>query len=158
MVDKEKEGFEFPKYTMKVEKAKIIEFALAVSLRQKKEDINPIYYDEEAAKKAGYKGIPVPPTFMTSFFFWTGGGLAEIVSVLGMDISKVLHSEEEYEYLGQIYAGDIITREMKVTQIYQRGKKQRAGMFVNVVVLETIVTNQQGETVGKVRSLMMERQ
>ncbi len=156
-MDTSKVGFEFPAYTLVVDKTKIAEFAAAVSLQDNLSAINPIYHDEDAAQKAGYRTIPAPPTFMTSFFFWTGGGLAEIVNALGMDISKVLHSEEEYEYLGQIYVGDIITRKMKVIEIYERGKKERAGMFVTVAVLETIVTNQRGETVGKVRSLMMER-
>jgi len=156
-MDTSKAGFEFPAYTIAVEKAKIAEFAAAVSLKDNLSEIAPIYCDEEAAKKDGYRGIPAPPTFMTSFFFWTGGGLAEIVQTLGMDIGKLLHSEEEYEYLGQIYAGDVITRKMKVAEIYQRGKKGRPGMSAYVVVLETQLSNQRGEMVGKVRSLMIER-
>ncbi len=157
MVDIAKKGFEFPVHTMVIEKAKIVEFAAAVALKEKVGEIDPIYFDEEAAKKAGYRGIPVPPTFMTSFFFWTGGGLMEIVEALGVDISKTLHSEEEYEYLGNIYAGDVITWKMKVAEIYQRGQKDRIGRFVNVVVLESEITNQHGEVVGKVRSTSIER-
>jgi len=41
--------------------------------------------------------------------------------------------------------------------MYQRGKKDRAGLFATVVELETLLTNQHGETVGRVRSVMMER-
>ncbi|HNQ19167.1 MAG: MaoC family dehydratase N-terminal domain-containing protein [Smithellaceae bacterium] len=156
MVDKTKVGFEFPAYTMRVEEAKIAEFAAAVALKDNTNEINPIYCDAEAAKKAGYRGIPVPPTFMTSFFFLTGG-LKEIIRTLNIDLGRLLHSEEEYEYLGQIYAGDVITRKMRVVDIYERGKKDRGGRFVNVTVLETEVINQQGKLVGKVRSTMVER-
>jgi acyl dehydratase len=157
MADKSKLGMEFPAYTMTVEKHKIAEFAVAIGLKDDKEQIDPIYYDEEAAKKAGYQGIPVPPTFVTSFFFWTGQGLMGTVKALGIDLSKLLHSEEEYEYFGNIYAGDVITRKMKVLEMFERGKRDRLGRFVDVTILETEIINQRGELVAKVRSTMMEK-
>jgi acyl dehydratase len=157
MADKSKVGMEFPAYTMTVEKNKIAELAMAVALKEEKEGINPIYYDEASAKKAGYQGIPAPPTFMASFFFWTGEGLLEIVKALSMDINRLLHSEEEYEYYGSTYAGDTITRKMKVVEMYERGKRGRLGGFAEVTVLETEVTNQRGELIAKVRTTLMER-
>jgi len=156
MVDESKIGFEFPSYTLVVDKTKIAEFAAAVELKDNTREIKPIYYDENAAKEDGYRGIPVPLTFMTSFFFLTGG-LAEIVKTLDVDLGKLLHGEEEYEYFSQIYAGDVITGKMKVMEIYGRGKKNHVGRFVNVAVLETKITNQSGKLVGKVRSTMIER-
>jgi acyl dehydratase len=157
MADRSKVGMEFPAYTITVEKNKIAEFAMAVALKEEKEGINPIYYDEASAKKAGYQGITVPPTFMTSFAFWTGEGLPEIVKALGIDMNRLLHSEEEYEYYGSIYVGDTITRKMKVVEMYERGKRDRLGRFVDVTILETELINQRGELVAKVRSTMMER-
>jgi acyl dehydratase len=157
MADRSKVGMEFPAYTITVEKNKIAEFAVAVALKEEKEGINPIYYDEASAKKAGYQGITVPPTFMTSFLFWTGEGLLGIVKALGIDLNRLLHSEEEYEYYGNIYAGDTITRKMKVVEMYERGKRERLGRFVDVTILETEIINQRGELVAKVRSTMMER-
>ena len=56
MADKSKIGLEFPAYTFTIEKDKIIEFAIAVSQKENKEQINQIYCDEDAAKKAGYQG------------------------------------------------------------------------------------------------------
>jgi hypothetical protein len=122
MADRSKMGMEFPAYTFTVEKDKIIEFAIAVSQKESKEEINPIYYDEDAAKKAGYQGIPIPPTFPTCSFFWTGGGLMGTVKTLGIDLSRLLDREEEYEYFGNIYAGDVITRKMKVIDMFTKGK------------------------------------
>jgi acyl dehydratase len=148
---------EFPAYTITVEKNKIAEFAVAVALKEEKEGINPIYYDEASAKKAGYQGITVPPTFMTSFLFWTGEGLLGIVKALGIDLNRLLHSEEEYEFYGSIYAGDTITRKMKVVEMFERGKRDKLGRFVDVTILETEVINQRGELVANVRSTMMER-
>ena len=154
MADQSKLGFEFPVYTFTVEKEKIIEFAIAVSQKENKEQINPIYYDEDAAKKAGYQGIPVPPTFVTSSFFWTGGGLMGTVKILGIDISKLLHREEEYEYFGSIYAGDVITRKMKVIDILKKGKRN---MIMEVTILESELINQRGELVLKYRTKLIEK-
>ena len=153
MADKSKMGMEFPAYTFKIEKDKIIEFAIAISQKENKEEINPIYYDEDAAKKAGYKGIIAPPTFPTTSFFWTGGGLMGTIKTLGIDLGRLLHREEEYEYFGNFYAGDIITRKMKVIDMYTKGKGKRA---IDVTVLETEMINQNGELVIKYRSTLME--
>jgi acyl dehydratase len=157
MADRSKLGMEFPPYTMTVEKSKIAEFAMAVALKEEKTEINPVYYDEASAKKAGYQGIPVPPTFMTSFVLWTGNGLQEIIKALSVDISRLLHSEEEFEYYANIYAGDTITRKMKVAEMYERGKRGKVGRFAEVTVLETEVFNQRGELVAKIRTTVVER-
>jgi len=154
MADKSKLGMEFPVYTFTVTKDKIIEFAIAVSQKDNKEQINPIYYDEEAAKKAGYQGIPISPTFPTSSFFWTGGGLMGTVKILGIDLSRLLHREEEYEYFGSIYAGDVITRKMKVIDMLKKKTRDRV---VEVTILETELINQRGELVLKSRTRLMEK-
>ncbi len=153
MADKSKIGMEFPAYTFKVERDKIIEFAIAVSQKENKEEINPIYYDEDAAKKAGYQGIPAPPTFATSSFFWTGGGLIGTVKTLGINLGKLLDREEEYEYFGSIFAGDVITRKMKVVDMYTKGKGKRT---IDVTVLETELINQKNELVIRYRTTLME--
>ena len=154
MVDKSKLGMELPVYTFRVEKDRIAELAIAVSQKENKEQINPIYYDEEAAKKAGYQGIPIPPTFPISTFFWTGGGLMATVKTLGIDLNKLLHREEEYEYFGSIYAGDVITRKMKVIDVLKKGSGNKS---VEVTVLETELINQRGELVLKSLTRLLER-
>jgi acyl dehydratase len=153
MADKSKLGMEYPVYTFTVEKDKIVEFAIAVSQKESKEEINPIYYDEEAAKKAGYEGITIPPTFPTCSFFWTGGGLMGTVKTLGINLGKLLDREEEYEYFGNIYAGDVITRNMKVIDMYTKGKGKRT---IDVTILESELINQRGELVIKYRTTLME--
>lgn len=153
MADISKRGMEFPPYTFTVERDKIVEFAMAVAQKESREQINPVYYDEEAAKQAGYDGIPTPPTFPTCSFFWTGGGLAGTLNVLGIDLSRLLHREEEYEYFGVIYAGDVITRKMKVADIEKKGKRERT---LDITVLETDFINQRGELVVRSRTRLME--
>lgn len=157
MADKSKLGMEFPSYSMKVAPNKIAEFAAAVAQKEDSQHIKDIYHDVAAAKNAGFENIPIPPTFPISFVFWTGGGLMATVNALGADLSKLLHSEEEYEYFAPICAGDVITRKMKVVDMYERGKKERKGWYVQVTVLETELINQRGELVVRARTTFVER-
>ena len=102
MADKSKLGMEFPPYTFEVEKGKIAEFAMAISQKEDKDQLNPIYIDREAAKKAGYKDIIAPPTFQTCFPLWAGGGLMPLIQALGINLIRLLHGEEEYELPGSL--------------------------------------------------------
>lgn len=158
LADKSKLGFEFPPYSIRVEQNKIAEFAAAVAQKDDTDSIRDIYRDVEAARAAGFENIPVPPTFPTSFVFWTGGGLMGTVDGVGADVSKLLHSEEDYEFFASICAGDVLTRKMKVVDMYDRGRKERKGWFVQVTVLETEVTNQRGELVMRARTTFLERE
>jgi len=157
MADKSKVGYEFPVCSIDVEKAKIADFVMAVAQKDVPEKINPIYANEEAAKKAGYQEITIPPTFATTFMFRTGGGLMGVVNALGINLGKLLHGEEEYEYFGEVCAGDVITGRIKVTDIYQKERKGKPGRFMEFTVLETEMRNQRGELVIRARSTMVER-
>lgn len=64
-------GLELEPYSMAVEKGKIKELAIAIG------DDNPIYYSLEAAKNAGYDGIPVPLTFLQVIEYHGGYGFQE---------------------------------------------------------------------------------
>jgi acyl dehydratase len=157
MADKSKLGYEFPVQVIDVEKGKIAEFVMAVAQKDVPEKINPIYTDEGAAKKGGYPGIVIPPTFPTTFMFRTGGGLMGVVNALGINLRRLLHTEEEYEYFGIVCAGDVITGRMKAVEMYDKEKNGRPGKFLRYTILETEMRNQRGELVIKARSLLVER-
>ncbi len=55
-LDKKLIGHTFKPFTTTVEAGKIRLFCKAIG------EENPIYVDEEAAKQAGYRAIPAPPT------------------------------------------------------------------------------------------------
>jgi acyl dehydratase len=157
MADKSKLGYEFPPHRLEVEKGKIAEFAMAVSQKDVPEDVNPIYTDEAAAKKAGYPGIIIPPTFPTNVMFRTGGGLMGVVNALGIDLARLLHTEEEYEYCGSVCAGDALTCKMKVVDMYDKIREDDSGKSMEFTVVETEMRNQRGELVIKARSILVER-
>jgi acyl dehydratase len=156
MADKSKLGYEFPSQVLEVEKGRIAEFAVAVAQKDGPEKVNSIYTDEAAAKKAGYPGIVIPPTFPTRLIFGTGVGLMGIVDTLGINLGKLLHGEEEYEYLGSVCAGDVLTGKMKVVDMYNKEKKGKPGQFMEFTVLETEMRNQRGELVVKASCTLVE--
>jgi len=157
MADKSKLGYTFPSQVMAVEKGKIIEFAMAIGQKGEPEKIKPIYFDEAAAKRAGYPGVVIPPTFPTRMIFGVGGGIIGVVNALGINLGRLLHGEEEYEYFGSVCAGDVITGTMKVVEMYDKEKKNKPGEFMEFTVVETEMRNQHGELVVKARSVLIER-
>lgn len=137
-------GYAFEPYQFTVEKGKIKEFVLAIG------DDNPIYVDSEAARQAGFRDIPMPPTFATAIDLWAGTDFESIAKLLEMNPLKVLHGEQAYEYFGDICAGDVIAGQTTVT-----GVDVKKGM--NLFTTETAYTNQNNEQVLLARAVIIER-
>ena len=65
-------------------------------------------------------------------------------------MKKVLHGEQEYEYLGEIKPGDDISVSGEVEKAYTKAK-------MNFFVVRKDFVNQHGETVLISRSTIIER-
>src|SRR5437763_10663285 len=96
MFDSSKIGQSFPPFTIEVERGKVHELALAIG------DDNPIYHSRKVAQAAGYADMPLYPTSPTVFAFWGNTQKMEQQASLGIDLKRVLHGEEAYEYLAPI--------------------------------------------------------
>lgn len=144
-LDKKLIGHSFKPFTAVAEAGKVKLFCKAIG------EENPIYVDEAAAKAAGYKAVPVPPTFLQALTNDDPekGGLLRLLNV---DIGLILHGEQHYEYLAPVFVGDRITCQQKVTDIYD--KKGGALWFV---VSETEMKDQAGQPVAKARSITVVR-
>lgn len=134
--------------TVEVTRAKIRELATATG------DNNPIYHDVEAAKAAGYKDIPLPLTFATTFNFWGRLPKGAEPDDLGMAKAGGLHGEEEYTYLAPVYPGDELTGVNRLVNVEE--KKGRSGTM-EFGTLETVYTNQHGQEVLKVKTVVINR-
>jgi acyl dehydratase len=145
MLDKKKIGHEFSSFTVDIEKGRLRFFAKAIG------ETNPIYTDEKAAQSAGYRTIPAPPTFMFSVDL-EGPELLPVLKLLDLDIGRILHGSQEFEYLGQIYAGDRITQQSKIVDIFDK-----KGGALEFVVQESTYTNQNDELVGKAQQTLVYR-
>lgn len=149
MFDQSKIGQSFAPFSFEVERGKIHELALAVG------DPNPIYHSREAAEAAGYKDVPLFPTSPTTFSFWgdTSGGRNMLD--LGVDVRRILHGEEEYEYLAPIYPGDVVTG--VTTLLDGKTRPSSNGSSMDILTFETHYTNQRGESVLNVRRVAIVR-
>ena len=144
-LDKKLIGHTFKPFTTTVDAAKIRLFCKSIG------EENPIYLDEAAAKKAGYRAIPAPPTFLTAVTNDDPdkGGLLRLLNV---DIGLILHGEQHYEYLAPVHVGDKITCQQKVVDIYD--KKGGALWFV---VSETELKGQDGKPVARAKGITVVR-
>ncbi len=150
MFDKSKVGQSFSPFTIEVERAKIHELALAIG------DPNPIYHSREAAQAAGYKDVPLYPTGPTIFNFWGNTQGGKNLSSVGVNVMRILHGEEEYEYLAPIYPGDTVTG---VTTILEGKNRQgKDGSSMDIVTTETRYTNQQNQPVLTARTTIVVRE
>ena len=145
MLDKSKIGHEFTPFTVDVEKGRLKFFAQAIG------ETNPIYTNEEAAQAAGYRALPAPPTFMFSIDL-DGPEFLPMLDMLQMDIGRVLHGSQEFEYLGQVYAGDRITQTSKILDMFDK-----KGGALEFIQQESAYTNQDGELVGKAKQTIVYR-
>lgn len=148
MADVSKVGLGLPPYVFVVERVKIKEFAEAIG------ENNPVFLTKEAALAEGYLDIPCPPTFITLALQEFTGAYLKAFEALGVSLKNVLHGEEEYEYLCEIYAGDRLTCNMNFESVVE--KKTKTGPM-DLIALRTLFTNQEGKEVLRAKSLIIER-
>lgn len=149
MFDKEKVGYSFPAFTITIERGKIHELALAIG------DENPIYHDPAAAKAAGYDDLPLPPTAPTIFTFWGNTQLWEQLASVGINVARVLHGEEEYEYVAPIAANDTLTG---VTTIVDGKTRRTREGSMDILTTETRYTNQHQQHVLSAKTMFIVRE
>ena len=145
-----------PKF-YEVEKGAIRRFADAVG------DSNPVYYDEELARKSRYGSIIAPP----GFFGWPSNQAgnspltidipAELEAAFeraGYPLSLVLDGGMEYEFFLPVRAGDVLKA---VTTI--RTLRERSGETGSIIVsfLDTTYHNQDGALVAKQQLMFVRR-
>ena len=127
-----------PPTTMHVELGKIREFAKAIK------DDNPAYKT----------GDVLPPTFLMTIAHWldpTSGGFRPGIK---LDMRRVLHGEQEFEYLRPIRAGDVLTARGCTKDVVEKDGKRGGKMLF--VIGETEFKNQRGEVVAYMRNTAIE--
>lgn len=127
MIDKTLIGKVYPPFRFRVEQGKIAEFADSIC------DANPIYTDEQTAKKAGFEAIPAPPTYgQVKAFYQTGETWPEYASI-GLDWRYILHGEMEFEYHSPMVAGQILRVQNRIADLFEK-KGSRGGTMVFLVI------------------------
>lgn len=125
-------------------------------------DENPLYFDPEYARAAGYRDVIAPPLFV-EIFQRPDVPLAELredglskgrQAPIPLPVTRVMAGGEEVEYLHPLYPGDTLTGETRLADLTE--KTGRSGPFV-LIVRETTYTNQDGITVIKKRNTSIVR-
>jgi acyl dehydratase len=123
----------YPPHQYEVGKEKIREYAHAVG------EENPIYFDREAAKEAGFRDIPAPPMFAAVYSAGSVGP-AVLDGEVGIDLARMVHGGQEFVWGEPVCAGDTVTTEARVKDITERDGK---GFYV----FESVSRNQDGQQV-----------
>ena len=90
-VNMEVKGKEYAPFVVTVERGKIKEFARAIG------DLSPFYLDDTVGRASEWGDIIAPPTFPTTFRD-ENADTGAMLKDLGVDISRILHGEQEFEH------------------------------------------------------------
>ncbi len=140
-------GKESEPWTLDVDKTAIRMFARSVG------HTDPVYYDEAAAKAAGYRSLPCPPGYLGTPIFdprnsdptfggRRGGGPGPQPS---RPLRRVLNGGTEIEMFEDICAGDVLTATSHLAAL-----EERQGSLGEMLIStnKTVYKNQHGKVVA----------
>lgn len=149
MIDPAIVGNEIGSVRFPVDRSKLAELARSFG------DDDPVWYDRDAAREAGFDDIPVPPTMTVIADHWRPGGAVAMVDAIGADLARVLHGEASWEFLAPVRAGAELTATQRVEDITTREGKRGGSM--TLVALVTDYTDADGTVVARRRDTLIER-
>lgn len=145
MIDKKFIGYQLKPSVLTVDRTRLQFFAKAIGEK------NPVYVDPTAAKAAGYADVPAPPTFLFAAELDSGAN-DQLLADLDIPLAKLLHGEQSFSYLKPVCAGDTVTVQSTITDIYDK-----KGGKLEFAVKDSKVTNQREELVAELRTVLVVR-
>ena len=145
MIDRAWLGRDLPPSEMLVDRARLQFFARTIG------ETDPVYLDVSAARDAGYRDLPAPPTFL--FAVELDSGTTDwMLREMEIPLAKLLHGEQSFRYHKAVCAGDRITVQSSISEIYDK-----KGGALEFVTRSSRVTNQDNELVAELRSVLVVR-
>jgi acyl dehydratase len=146
VIDRAHVGKRYGPYLYAVGREDVRDFSAAVGggvpghvLSSPPDRAHPLTWDEEAARAGPHGGLVAPPGFAAAYAIEPfARALAD--PALGVDLVRVVHGEQELEWLEPVRPGDVLTTSGEITRIDARGPLE----FVTVT---TASANQHGRTV-----------
>lgn len=137
-------GRSFPSgATYVVGREKIREFAAAIG------DENPVFRDVDTARALGYDDIVAPPTF--AIVLSLNAAMNVVMDPdLGLDFTRVVHSEQQFSYTRPIVAGD----ELTVTTVIESARTVAGN---DILTAKGVITTIAGEPVATASSTLLSR-
>lgn len=129
-------GVESEPITYEVERGAIVKFAQAIG------DGNPLFNDEEAARRTRHGGMIAPPTFMRLL-------ISNPAPSFSSPYPANLDGGSQWEYFYPVRPGDRITVTTKLSELFERPGRLGNMLFS---VRETRYVNQFGNVVALQRT------
>jgi hypothetical protein len=126
-------GFRLPPFTVNVTSERTDAFTRAIGL------------------PSGTHGGAAPPTYM-KVVEGDGNSSRAIVTALQIDLRRLLHAEQEFEYHRAIWPGDVLRVERTVSDI-----STRKGGAVTLVVIDSAIYDNAHQCVGTSRQTLLVR-
>jgi acyl dehydratase len=124
-------GKKYPAFEYEVGREKIREYSYAIGAT------NPVHFDPEAARAAGFRNVVAPPMFAVVYSAGSvGPGVLD--PEVGINLMMMLHGSQEFVWGEPVCAGDTITT---ITEF----KDHRAEEGRTYFVFESVSTNQDGQ-------------
>ena len=139
-------GWESPPWSYEVTTTSVRAFARGVGYT------DPVYFDIEAAKKAGYRNLPAPPCYLGTPVFIPGksndvfSGPLSAAHKVKHGLPGLLDGGTEIEYFDTICAGDNLTVAVKLVNLEIKESKALGKMLV--ISQEINYKNQDGKVVA----------
>ena len=130
-IDRKYVGFSMPPFTVLVDRERLRRFA-------------------ETVGGTAHSNL-APPTYLKVIEGEKDSSRA-IVAALGIDLRRVMHVEQEFEYGAPIRGGDHVTVERRVVDIYDRKDGD-----LEFVVVESAMHNADGISVGRSKQWILVR-
>lgn len=122
-------GMTLPEFEFGVDRSQLRLFCKAIG------ETRPVHNDPAAARAAGYRDLPAPPTFPFSICFNPDDPF-DSFGHLGVSLSNVLHGEQRFEYFEPICAGDVVKVKRTVT-----GYEQKKGGALHFITVSADLVN-----------------
>ncbi len=136
---------EYPPFEIEVERGRLRFFAKATGAT------NPIYFNDTAARAAGYADIPAPPSFAYCITMDAGQSF-NVLEDMDIPLPKAVHGAQGFVFHKTIIAGDVISGRQKITNIFE--KKGGVLLFIETLIA---LKNQDDEPVCDLTSTIIVR-
>jgi hypothetical protein len=99
-----------------VERGQLRFFAQTIGLT------NPIYFEVDAAKQAGYRDLPVPLTFLSNSIELSLPNPLDWIDAVGGDAERITHAEQAFTYHTMAFANDQLILHRRIVDVYTKKK------------------------------------
>jgi acyl dehydratase len=148
-IDKSFIGRRRPPTRVRVEAAQLRMFLGSIG------ENGPIFRDAKVAMAAGFRGIPIPATYLFCLHMLSAEEPYQFYREIGIEVGRLLHGEQNFTYHSQVCVGDVLSFQAEIadvvdkkggamTLVTQRVRVENqddqhvADMILNTLVLNTV--------------------